>query len=67
MIFQQNNSINRFGEKVGYIFAYFLFTTTLFFILKVLNKIPSFWSYLNIMVITFLIALLGTLIKRFLE
>lgn len=67
MVFEQNNSIKRFGEKIGYVFAYFLFTTTLFFILKLLNKIPDSWSYYNIMAITLVIALLGIIIKRFLE
>ncbi len=67
MIFEQNNSIERFGEKIGYVFAYFLFTTVLFFILILLNRIPASWSYFNVMIITFLIALLGTIIKRFLE
>ncbi len=67
MFFEQNNSIERFGEKIGYAFAYFLFTTILFFILKLLNKIPASWSYYNIMVITLVIALLGIVIKRFLN
>jgi len=56
-----------FGEKIGYALAYFLFTTVLFFILKLLDKIPNSWSYFHIMMITFLIALLGVVIKRFLE
>ncbi len=67
MLFEQNNSIERFGEKIGYIFAYFLFTTILFFILRLLNKIPDSWPYFYIIIITFLIALLGIVIKRFLE
>ena len=67
MIFEQNNNIERLGEKIGYVFAYFLFTTVLFLILKLLNKIPNFWSYYNIMAITFVIALIGIVIKRFLE
>jgi len=67
MIFEQNNSIERFGEKIGYVFAYFLFTTILFFALTLLNKIPSSWSYSYIMIITFTITLIGIVIKRFLE
>jgi len=67
MIFEQNNSIERFGKKTGYIFVYSLFTTMLFFILKLLNKIYDSLSYLDVVMITFLIALFGTLIKRFLE
>jgi hypothetical protein len=67
MTFEQNNNIKMFGEKIGYAFAYFLFTTVLFFILILLNKIPNSWSYFHIMMITFLIALLGVVIKGFLE
>lgn len=67
MIFEQNNLIERFGEKIGYVFSYFLFTTMLFFILILLNKIPNSWSYFHILTITFIIALLGIVIKRFLE
>ncbi len=67
MIFEQSKSTEKFGEKIGYVFSYFLFTTVLFFILILLNKIPNSWSYFHIMMITFLIALLGVVIKRFLE
>jgi len=67
MLFEQNNNIEKFGKKIGYIFAYFLFTTILFFILRLLNKIPDSWSYYSIMVITLVIALLGVVIKRFLK
>ena len=67
MIFERNNNIERLGEKIGYVFAYFLFTTVLFFILKLLNKIPKFWSYFHIMLIILIIALVGVVIKRFLE
>ena len=67
MIFEQSKSTEKFGEKIGYVFSYFLFTTVLFFILILLNKIPNSWSYFHIMMITFLIALLGIVIKRFLE
>ena len=67
MLFEQNNQIEKFGEKMGYVFAYFLFTAILFFILRLLNKIPDSWSYFYIIIITFLIALVGAIIKRFLE
>lgn len=67
MIFEQNKGVEKFGEKVGYIFAYFFFTTILFLILMLLNKIPSSWSYMNIMAITFIIALVGMITKRLLK
>ena len=64
MIFEENKIIEKLGEKLGYIFSYFLFTTILFFILTLLKKIPESWSYIHIMVITVVIALGGTMIKR---
>ena len=66
MIFERNNNIERLGEKIGYVFAYFLFTTTLFFILKLLNRIPNFWSYFHIMLITLVIALICVIMDKFL-
>tara|TARA_Y100000310_G_C20615600_1_gene780447 strand:- start:1344 stop:1547 length:204 start_codon:yes stop_codon:yes gene_type:complete len=67
MIFEENKIIAKWGEITGYIFSYFLFTTILFFILILLKKIPESWSYLSIMIITALIALLGTGMRRFLK
>ena len=67
MIFEHKNPIERIGEKVGFVFSYFLFTTILFFILTVLNKIPSTWTYFHVMGITLLITLIGNLVKRFLK
>lgn len=67
MIFEQNKSITKLGERVGYIFAYFVFTTILFFILGILNKIPVTWSYFHIMAVAFIIALTGIVIKWLLK
>jgi|TARA_Y100000310_G_scaffold312853_1_gene360594 hypothetical protein len=67
MIFEENKTIEKIGEKSGYVFSYFLFTTILFFILILLKKIPESWSYIHVMGITILIALIGVAIKRFLK
>ncbi|MCH8003551.1 MAG: hypothetical protein IH934_02875 [Nanoarchaeota archaeon] len=67
MIFEENKTIEKIGEKLGYIFSYFLFTTILFFILVMLKKIPESWSYTHVMGIVILIALVGVIIKRFLK
>ena len=67
MIFEENKTIEILGEKLGYIFSYFLFTTILFFILMVLKKIPESWSYIHVMGIVALIVLVSTVIKRFLK
>ena len=67
MRFEENNLIEKVGEKLGYIFSFFLFATILFFILEVLKKIPESWSYIHVMGLTALIALAGVIIKRFLR
>ena len=67
MIFEENKTIEKLGEKLGYIFSYFLFTTILFLILIFLKKNPESWSYFHVMGITILIAISGIVIRRFLK
>lgn len=54
-------------KLVGYIVMYLIFTTVLYFILKLLNRLPETWGYIHIMVITLFITLLGKLIKMLLK
>ena len=67
MISDENKTIEKLGEKLGYIFSYFIFTTILFFILSISNKISGPLSYIYVMVIVVLISAAGILIKRFLR
>jgi len=67
VIFKSNKNIETFGQIAGYIFAYFLFTSILFFLLSIVHKIPSSWNYFNIMAVTFAVALAGIIIKRLLK
>jgi len=67
MIFEENKTIEKLGERSGYVFGYFLFTTILFFVLLSFKKIPSSWFYLHVMVITILITLAGAAINRLLR
>ncbi len=67
MIFEENRTIEKVWEKWGYVLSYFIFTTILFLILALLNKIPESWAYLYVMGITILIALMGVIIKRLLK
>jgi len=63
MKFEENKSIKSFGKKVGYLVAYFLFTTILFLILNISKKV----SYFNVMILTLFIALIGYIFKRSLK
>ncbi|MBI2653406.1 hypothetical protein HYX02_01205 [Candidatus Woesearchaeota archaeon] len=67
MKFEEDKSIGGVGEKIGFVFSYFIFTTILFFILKFTKKLPQAWTYLHIMAITLAIALAGILLKRLLK
>jgi len=59
--------MRKIGIWVGYVIMYFIFTTILFFILKLLHKIPENWNYFHVILITLTIVLLGTLIKMLLK
>jgi len=67
MNFEEDNSVEKFGENIGYIAAYFSFTTILYFVLTLAKKLPASWTYLHIMLITFSIVLVGSAIKRLLK
>jgi hypothetical protein len=67
MVIELDKLVEKFGERAGYVVGYFLFTTVLFFILLLLNKISESFSYIHVMAITFLIAVLGVIVKRFLK
>lgn len=64
MAFEQEKSLEVVGEKIGFLGGYFLFTTVLFYIFSLTNKLPDTWSYRHIMLITIGIVLLGIIIKR---
>ena len=67
MILEKDESLERVGVVIGFLFSFFLFTTILFFVLSLLNKIPDTWSYLHIMIITTVISLIGTAFRRFMK
>ncbi len=60
-------NVTKMGEMFGFISAYLLFSTIFFFILEFFDKIPKTWNYLHIMGISFVITLVGIIIKRYLK
>jgi len=52
------------GEKLGFVSAYLIFTTIIYIILNFLGKNLS---YLQIIIITFSITLVGRILKRILK
>jgi len=66
MDFNQNKVVTKFGECIGYICSYFLFTTILFFIIDLTGHIGS-WTYFHIMALTIFIVFVGFLLKKVLN
>ncbi len=67
MNFNEKNHTEKIGRITGFLVMYFIFTTILFFILKLTNKLPAKWTYIHIMIIVVLILFLGNLIKFLLK
>jgi cytochrome c biogenesis protein CcdA len=67
MNFEEDPSWERYGEKVGFVVGYALFTTILFSALKFSDTIPDSWSFIPVVGITLSIVLLGLLIKWLLQ
>lgn len=57
----------KFGKILGYILMYIVFTTILFFILRLLDKQQGGLNYLIVMAITLSLILIGKLLKLWLK
>lgn len=66
MQFEHNKSMESLGEKAGYIFAYFLFSTALYSLLYILHKLGS-WTYFHIMGLALAVALFAILVRGLLK
>jgi len=64
MLFIQNGSIGKLGQKAGNLSAYFLFTSILFLILRFFKKNPDSWSYFHAMIITLSITTIGFILRK---
>lgn len=67
MIQDYKQPLERLGGVSGYIAAYLVFTTVLFFMLTFLEKLPAGWSYLHVAVITAITAILALTVRRLLR
>ncbi len=67
MKFDEKRTAREFGEKIGYVAGYVLFTTILHMVLSFTNKLPTFWSYLHTAGITIIVVAVGIVCKRLLE
>lgn len=67
MQIEKNKLAETFGRIIGYVFAYIVFTTILYFLLRFINKLPSSWTYFHVAGVTICISLIGIIIKRLLK
>ncbi|MFH1770957.1 MAG: hypothetical protein ABH828_05385 [archaeon] len=67
MIFDEGKTWMKVGHRLGFLIAYFLFTTILFMIFLLLSKMPEGWNYFHIMGITAVIAIIGAILRRLLK
>ena len=56
-----------FERKSGFFVGYLIFTTVLFFVLILIEKIPDNWNYLHIAGLTFVFTISGMLLKGVLK
>ena len=67
MQFDEKNFGNAFPRKLGYFIMYVVFTVIFYFILKILNRLPSDWIFFHVVGITLAIVLFGRLVKLLLK
>ncbi len=57
----------RVGTALGFLLAYAIFTTALFVLLKLTNKLPTQWTLTHIAFITLAIVAAAALVRRLLR
>lgn len=67
MEFEKKHRKKNIGKIIGYTLMYFVFTTILYFILLLLEKLPEFGGYFSVMLITAIIVFTGKIIKIWLS
>lgn len=66
MKFQNNQTTALFGKIVGFLFAYFLFSTILFFVLRHFGKLQDA-AWWHVLILTLLIVATGKIIQILLK
>ncbi len=67
MNFERNKKLESFGTALGFLFSYSIFTTMLFLIMSLMNKLPAQNSVFYVGKITLIIVLIGLLAGRLLK
>jgi len=67
MFFAKKTKLEASGQIIGFLSAYILFSSVLFFALQIIRKASSHYLFFNIITITFFVAVLGLIVRRFLK
>ncbi len=67
MDFENTGSWREYGEKIGFIIMFVMFSLVLFGVLYFSERLPSEGGYLGVFLITLFITLFGRLIKKWLS
>ena len=65
--FDKKQEINKIGRFLGFLFSYFIFTTILYLILNILNKLPQGVGYFHIYLLTAYIVSIGILMRKIIK
>ncbi len=67
MSFEIDKSTEKIGKKAGFVLSCLVFATVLYLLLNLSHKLPASWTYVHILGITILIALIGIAINKALK
>ena len=63
MQLEENTTVRKLGEKVGFFFSFFLFSSIFYLILSFLGKMPSYVRYIHIVTLVVVVCLIGWIFK----
>ena len=66
MNFEENRFLENLGEKTGFVVAYLISSTILFFILSFLNKLPETWTFFHVAGVLAAISSVGIALRKLL-
>ncbi len=67
MRFDENSIVKNLGVKIGYLLAYFIFTTFLYLLFFLTNKLPQNNSNFIVIGITITLSTIGMIISKLLK
>jgi len=58
---------NLFAKYLGFIFSLFVFSSILYIVLRTLNKIPSAWDIINIILLVCWLVVISSFFERYVK